>query len=184
MKVKPFLNLTLALLTLSIPVFAQSGKIAIVDTSAFTHPEKGITRLVRARERVEQEFVPRWAEIAALYERMQKEIEKYSFAGPIPTNPQPMTPEERRKLKDTADAIQRSIEQREAAMQLALGKRTKEATAPIHQDIRSHLEAFARERGITVLIDANKSACLVGCDGKEAIDVTEEFIIAYNRLNP
>lgn len=184
MKAQRLLNLTLALLVLSIPVFAQPGKVAIVDTNAFTHPQKGITRLIKAAESVEQEFVPRWTELAGMYERLQKEIEKFSYAGPIPTDPQPMTPEQRRKLKDAADAIQRSIEQREAEMQFAFSKRTKEVTAPIHQDIRSHLQSFARERGITVLIDANKSACLVGCDGKDAIDVTQEFIAAYNRLNP
>ena len=184
MKAKPFLNLTLALLVLSIPVFAQSGKVAIVDTNAFTHPEKGIKRLIKAAESVEREFVPRWAELAGMYARLRKELEKLSFVGPIPTDPQPVTPERKRELKEATDAIQRSIEQRQAAMQLDYAKRTKEVTAPIFQEIRNSLEAFAKSRGIAVLIDASKSACLVGCDEKDAMDITQEFITDYNRLNP
>jgi Skp family chaperone for outer membrane proteins len=184
MKVKRLLNLALALLALGTPALAQSNKVAIVDTSAFTHPEKGITRLVRARESVEQAFAPRWAELAGMYTRLQKELEKLSFAGPIPADPHPMSPERKAKIKEAADAIQRSIEQRQAAMQLAFTKRAREVSAPILQEIRNSLEAFARARGIAVLIDANKSACLVGCDGEEAVDITQEFVDDYNRQNP
>jgi Skp family chaperone for outer membrane proteins len=186
MKAKHLINLTLALLVLSIPVCAQSEKIAFVDMSAFIHPQKGITRLIKTTESVEQEFAPRWAEIAGMYERLQKELEKYSYAGPIPTDPRPMTPERRKELKETTDKIQRSIEQREADLQLDYSKRLKEATAPVSQDIRNHLETFAKSRGITLLLDSSKTACVVGCDKEAtaALDVTQEFIALYNRLNP
>jgi Skp family chaperone for outer membrane proteins len=186
MKAKRLLNLTLALLILSSSVFAQSEKIGFVDTSAFTHPQKGITRLIKAMESVEQEFVPRWTEIAGMYARLRKELEKFSYAGPIPTDPRPMTPERKKALKEAAETIQRSIEQREAELQTDYSKRIKEVTAPISQDIRSHLETFAKSRGITMLLDSSKLACVVGCDKEAtaAIDVTQEFIAAYNRLNP
>lgn len=186
MKATRLLNLTLALLILSSPIFAQSEKIALVDMNAFTHPQKGITRLIKVMESVEQEFVPRWTEIAGMYARLRKELEKYSYVGPIPTDPRPMTPERKRELKETADTIQRTIEQREAELQLDYSKRLKEATAPVSQDIRNHLESFAKSRGITLLLDASKLACVVGCDKEAtaALDITQEFIAAYNRLNP
>lgn len=186
MKAKRFIILTLALLTMTIPAFAQSDKIAIVDMNAFTHPQKGITRLLKIMESVEQEFAPRWAEIAGMYERLQKDLEKYSFAGPIPTDPRPMTAERRKELKEAADTMQHSIEQRETELQDAYRKRVKEATAPISQDIRNHLEAFAKSRGITLVLDASKAACVIGCETQTpaALDITQEFIAAYNRLNP
>ncbi len=186
MKAKRLLNLTLALLILTIPVFAQSEKIALVDTNAFAYPQTGIARLIRVMESVEQEFVPRWTEIAGMYARLQKELEKYSFAGPIPTDPRPMTPERRKELKETADTMQRTIERREADLRLDYSKRLKEATAPVSLDIRNSLESFARSRGITLLLDTSKTACVVGCDKEAtaALDVTGEFIAAYNRLNP
>ena len=186
MKATQLVKLTFALLLLTIPVCAQSSKIAFVDTNAFTHPQKGITRLIRAMENVDQEFVPRWTEIAKMYGRIQQELEKYSYAGPIPTDPRPMTRERRKELKEAADTIQRSIEQREAELQADYSKRIKEATAPVSQDIRNHLETFAKSRGITLLLDASKTACVVGCDKEAtaALDVTQEFITTFNRLNP
>jgi hypothetical protein len=62
----------------------------------------------------------------------------------------------------------------------------EEVTTPIHEEIRRNLETFVEARGITVLLDASKMACLVGCDREStaAIDVTQEFIAEYNRLNP
>src|ERR1044071_5583844 len=186
MKTTRLLNLTRALLTLTIPVVAQSEKIALVDTKAFTHPQKGITRLIKVMESVEQEFVPRWTEIAGMYARLRKELDKYSYAGPIPTDPRPMTRERRKGLKEAADTIQRTIEQRQAELRADYNKRLKEATAPVSQDIRNHLETFAKSRGITLLLDASKLACVVGCDkaATAALDITQEFIAAYNRLNP
>lgn len=186
MKARQIINLVLVLLVQTIPVCAQSSKIAFVDTNAFTHPQKGIIRLSRIMESVEQEFVPRWSEIAGMYKRLQKELDKFSYAGPIPTDPRPMTPERKKALKEAADTIQLSIERREAELQLDYSKRLKEATAPVSQDIRNHLETFAKSRGITFLFDASKQACVVGCDKKAtaALDVTQEFIAAFNRLNP
>ena len=73
-----------------------------------------------------------------------------------------------------------------AEMQTAYNQRSEEAAAPILKDIRRSLELFSQSRGITVLLDTSKSACLVGCDREStvAIDVTQEFIAEYNRLNP
>ena len=186
MKAKQLINLTLVLLIMTIPIFAQSGKIAFVDTSAFTHPQKGITRLTKMMERLEQEFAPRWAELSKMHTRLQQEREKFSFAGPIPTDPQPMTRARREKLKEAVDAMKQSIERYEADMQSAYSKRAKEISDPIHQDIRNSLESFAKSRGITLLLDSSKMACVVGCDKEAtaALDVTQEFIAEYNRLNP
>lgn len=186
MKAKQLINLTFALLIMTVPVFAQSEKIAFVDMNAFTHPQKGITRLIRVLESVEQEFVPRWAEIAKMYERLQKELEKVSYAGPIPTDPRPMTAERKKELKEAADTMQRSIEQRQAELQTDYSKRLEEVTAPVSQDIRNSLATFAKSRGITLLLDASKLVCVLGCDkdATASLDVTQEFIAAYNRLNP
>ncbi|HVF56563.1 MAG TPA: OmpH family outer membrane protein [Pyrinomonadaceae bacterium] len=186
MKAKQIAFLTFTLLILTCPVFAQTGKVAIVDTNAFMHPQKGITRLVKAIESAELELLPRQAELSELYERLRREREAFSFAGPIPTNPQPVTQEQREKLKEQGAATERSIKQKEAEMRLAHSRRVKEVSAPIVQDIRRSLVSFARSRGITLLLDADKAACLAGCEEEStaAVDVTQEFIAEYNRLNP
>ena len=186
MKVKRIILSSFVLLVLTSSVFAQSDKIALVDTSAFSYPQNGIARLIKAIESVDREFEPRRAELSEMYSRMTKLIEKYSFVGPIPTDPRPMTPGLRKELKAQAETMRRSFERKQAEMQLAHSKRTEEITAPIHQDIRRSLESFAKSRGITLLLDASKMACVVGCDKQAAakIDITQEFIAEYNRQNP
>jgi Skp family chaperone for outer membrane proteins len=184
MKVKQLILAALGLLLLTSPVFAQSDKIALVDTRAFTHPERGITRLIKAMKRAEREFAPRRAELSEMYNRLGNGTQ--GFAGPIPTDPRPMTPERRKELQAEAEATRRALDEKDAEMLRALNKRTQELTGPILQDIQRSLELFAKSRGITLLLDASQSACVVGCDKEAtaALDITQEFIDEYNRLNP
>jgi Skp family chaperone for outer membrane proteins len=186
MKVKQLILSSFVLLMLTGAVFAQSDKIALVETNAFSHPQTGIARLIKAIESVDREFEPRRLELSQIYSRMTKIIEQYSYTGHIPTDPRPMTPERRKELKAQAETMQRSFKRKEAEFQLAHSKRTEEVTAPILQDIRRSLESFAKLRGITLLLDASKMACVVGCDKQATakIDITQEFIAEYNRLNP
>lgn len=130
MKAKQLINLTLTLLVLTSPVLAQSGKVAVIDTNAFIQPKKGITRIIRAMESIEREFEPRRAELSDMHERLAGEMEKFSFAGPIPTDPKPMTPERRKELKEKAEAMRCAIEQREAEMQLVIASVAKKLRPP------------------------------------------------------
>jgi Skp family chaperone for outer membrane proteins len=186
MKVKELILSSFVLLAFTSTVFAQSDKIALVDTSAFSHPQSGIARLIKAIESVDREFAPRRAELSEMYARMTRLIERYSFVGPIPTDPRPMSPGLRKELKAQAETMRRSFERKQAEMQLAHSKRTEEVTAPIQQDIQKSLESFAKSRGITLLLDASKLTCGLRYDEKATarIDITQEFIAEYNRLKP
>ncbi len=87
-------------------------------------------------------------------------------------------------MKAEAEKLRGLVAQKEEETQHVYGRRIKEITAPINEDIRKSLEAFAKARGILMLLDASKLACFVGCDQEStaAIDVTQEFIAEYNRL--
>lgn len=182
MKVEQVIFVPLLLLVLATSCPAQ--EVAVIDTNIFGYTRKGITRLVKAMESVDREFEPRRAELLQMHERLQKQLEKFSFAGPIPTDPEPMTPERRRRTKAEAEEMRRLVAQKEEETQRVYSRRIREVTAPINDDIRKSLEAFAKARGIMMLLDASKLACLVGCDREStaAIDVTQEFIAEYNRL--
>jgi Skp family chaperone for outer membrane proteins len=188
MHAKGMINIALAftVLTFTSSVVAQSKQIAVVDTNQFIQPQKGIARLLRALESVEQEFAPKWKEISRLHELAEREVEGFSFAGPIPTDPRPMTRARREEMQDNVKAIRNLIEERKAELERSYVRRNQEVTDPIHKDIRRSLKSFARSRGITAILDASRSACLVGCAEKLAgtLNVTPEFIAEYNRLNP
>ena len=79
--------------------------------------------------------------------------------------------------------MRRLVAQKQEEAQRVYSRRINDVTAPINEDIRKSLQAFAKARGIIMLLDASKLACLMGCNGESgSIDVTHEFIAEYNRL--
>jgi Skp family chaperone for outer membrane proteins len=183
--IKRITLLILILIVLAAPAFAQSGRIAFVDTSIFNDPDRGIKRLVNAVRSVDQEFAPHRAEFLDMQRRLQKQFGMFSFSGPIPTDPRPMTPERRKELKEQAEEMKRDFERKQKEVSNAYNERMNEIAAPIYEDIQKSLELFAKKRKITMLLDASKSTCCAGdCSTMSKLDITEEFIAEYNRLNP
>jgi hypothetical protein len=180
------LPLSFLLLVLAAPCPAQTTRVALIDTNAFTDPKHGITRLVNALSLVEKEFEKRHAKMLELHNLLLRQPSGPGFMGPIPTDPRPMTPERRKQLKEDAEKMRRSFEWEQKELQRAYDKRREEVRIPIFEDILRSLEAFAKARGITLLIDVNNLSCPISCQIESAADIniTREFIAAYNRLHP
>lgn len=186
MKGKQLLPLVPLLLVLAAPCPAQPTRVALIDTRAFTDPGNGITRLVNALSLVDREFEQRHARMLELHNLLLTQPEGSGFVGPIPTDPRPMTPERRKKLKEEAEKMRRSFEWERKELQRAYDKRLEEVRIPIYEDILRSLEAFAKARGITLLVDVNSLSCPISCQIESAADIniTREFIAEYNRLHP
>jgi outer membrane protein len=60
-------------------------------------------------------------------------------------------------------------------------KRQQEIFAPLQDNIEKALEAYAKQRGITVIIDASRAAVVYAAD---SIDITRAFITDFNTKNP
>lgn len=153
------------------------GKIAIIDTEAFANPQGGITRLVNAFNKVNAEFKPRSDELQRLranYEQIGKDIEATKN----------LSDQKALAAKaDQAETLKNDIERKSQDAQRAYQKRLREETQPIYQEIGTALQAFARQRGITVIFDVAKmgEVMFVVNDG---VDVTNAFIADYNQRNP
>lgn len=153
------------------------GKIAIIDTEAFADPKSGITRLVAAFNKVNAEFKPRSDELQRLrasYEQLGKDIEATKSVA------------DQKALAakaDQAETLKSDIERKSQDAQRAYQKRLRDETQPIYQEIGTALQAFARQRGITVIFDVSKmgEVMFVVNDG---VDVTNAFIADYNQRNP
>lgn len=186
MKIKLLATIVLALLASASPCFAQSSKVGLVDTNAFSDPQNGIARLARTVNLVESEFAPRRAALVEMHQRLEKQRQEFAFAGPIPTDPRPMTPERRKQSREKAELMQREFEQEQAEIERDYSNRLNEVAAPIYEDILRSLKAFAVARGITILINAGKLSCPIGCDVESAADlnITRAFIAEYNRQHP
>ena len=65
--------------------------------------------------------------------------------------------------------------------QAAYNKRRQEIFLPLQQDIGKALEAFAKARGITVIVDGSQVPVVYAAD---SIDITRAFINEFNSKNP
>ena len=153
------------------------GKVVIVDTEAFGDPKTGIVRLIRAFESVNVEFKTQRDELqklSAQYEQILKDLNAT----------QRVEDERIRAAKvDQAESLKKQIERKQQDARDAYTKRLRDVTEPVWKDINTALEAYARQRGASVVFDVSKlsAAMLVVNSG---VDITRGFIAEYNQRNP
>lgn len=152
---------------------ASQGKIAVIYSEAFG-ADKGINRFIVAVKGVDQEFQPRRTELQGLqkrYEGLVEDIRKQQSVA---------TPESLRGKAEVADKLKTDIERKQQDAQNDYQKRMNEVLAPLYDDIGKALEAYARQNGISLIIDASKVPGLV-LPVSDGADITSQFISEYNR---
>ncbi len=156
---------------------ADTGKVAVVYTELFVDPKTGIASLVSAASSVDREFQPRSTEL----ETMQRQIQTATDALQKVAAVQEETKSQAEKAR--IEKMRRDYEYKAQEAQADYGRRRAEVLSPHSEKINTALQAFARQRGISVLIDGSKltGAVMVLND---SVDVTNEFIADYNRRNP
>lgn len=173
----------------STPTPAQGGgnaavpasKIAFVNTEAFRDEKTGITKWIVAVKSLQREFDPREKELLALQNRIQtiaKEIETLSASNVVDQKTVIAKQEEGARL-------QRELKFKKEEGDAAFQKRYEDVVGPISKDIGTALDAFARQRGITLVLDLSRLAqmgAILSAD--TSTDVTAAFISEYNSKNP
>lgn len=162
------------------PPNIPSSKVALVNTDAFQDEKVGITRLVNALRGVEREFQPRKTDLDNLRNnitRVTEEINKAAQAGSV------VDPRSLQQKNDQLDSMKRDFERKGQDAQLAFNKRVQEVAGPIYDDIGKELDEFAKQHGITLMLDSAKLAPAI-IMATDSMDITLAFIAAYNRKNP
>ena len=151
------------------------SKIAWIFSEAFQDPKTGIARLTALANSLNREFQPRQTELNQLTQKAQQlndDIEKTkNVADP-------------RTLQQKADQLEQlkvEIKRKQEDAQSALEKRQQEIFAPLEQDIDTALKAYAKARGISVIIDRSRVPLVYAAD---SIDITRAFINEFNSKNP
>jgi Skp family chaperone for outer membrane proteins len=153
------------------------AKLAVIDTSAFFDPKQGIGRFGVLLANLNREFQPRQTELDGMRTRITQltdEINKQQGAGVV----------DQKSLQtkaDQLDALKKDYQRKGEDATAAYNKRRAEIFQPLQEDIGKQLEAFARQRGITIIIDAAQVPVLYAAD---SIDITRAFIQEYNSKNP
>lgn len=157
-----------------------NGRMAVIYTDAFLDSKTGIARFAVLVTKLNGEFKALKDEIQGMQTRgqaLESEIQKLQSA---PEG----TPIDQRSLQakiDQLEQLKKDIQRKGEDAQAAYNKRRQELFTPLQDEVGRALEAFAKARGINVIIDAGQVPLLYIAD---SMDITRAFITEFNSKNP
>jgi Skp family chaperone for outer membrane proteins len=160
------------------PANVPVSKVAIIFSEAFQDPKNGIARFTVTLTKLNSEFQKLQDELNQTAQRLkalQEEITKLQQTpGTTPTQIQAKIASLDQQNKD----YKRAGEDAQANYQ----SRRRELFTPFQEDVGKALDAFAKARNITMVIDGSQvQGVLYAAD---ASDITRAFIVDYNARNP
>ena len=154
------------------------GKIAVLYSEAFFDQKNGNARFNALMTTLNREFQPRQTELDGMRTRISTltdEINKLQQAGT------PVAPQTVQQKAEQLDQLKKDYQRKGEDATAAFNKRRTEIFGPLQDDIGKQLETFAKQRGITVIIDGSQVPMVYAADN---IDITRAFIQEYNSKNP
>ncbi len=151
------------------------ANIAIIDSSAFTDEKQGIARAMAAMRQLEAKFQPVRNELRGMREKlntMRADLQKKQAIQDAKITQQQAEEAERLDVQ-----IKRKAEDAQANYQ----KESLAVLEPLQKDIGDALNAYAQQKGISLLIDVNRVPVIYAA---ASLDVTRDFIAEYNRTHP
>jgi Skp family chaperone for outer membrane proteins len=82
---------------------------------------------------------------------------------------------------EEADRLELQIKRKAEDAQASYQKESLAVLDPLQKEIGTSLVAFAKSKGVTLLIDANRVPVVYAAD---QLDITKDFIADYNRTHP
>ena len=156
-------------------VAVPDSKLAMIYSDAFLDPKSGIARFNSLLTTLNREFQPRQTELQGLQQRintLSKEIDDTQNVA---------APDSIRQKRDQLAQMNTDFKRKGEDAEAAYNKRRGEIFLPLQQDIGKALEAFAKARGITVIVDGSQVPVVYAAD---SIDITRAFISDFNSKNP
>lgn len=156
-------------------VAVPDSKMAMIYSDAFLDPKNGIARFNSLLGTLNREFQPRQVELQGMQTRittLTKEIEDTQSVA---------DPNALRTKRDQLAQLTTDFKRKGEDAEAAYTKRRQEIFLPLQQDIGKALEAFAKARGITVIVDGSQVPVVYAAD---SIDITRAFITEFNSKNP
>jgi len=153
----------------------EPARLAFINSASFLDEATGIKQLVKAGQGLELEFSGTQSELSLLNEKLRTlvgELNKLN-ADPV-ANAKALA-----EKSAIGQKMQQEIAAKQQAAQQAYNQRSQEVQAPITAEIGKELRAFAKERDVSVLIDAAKLGEAL-LDVKPELDLTADFITYFN----
>ena len=158
-------------------VTLPTSKMAVIYTDAFLDQKTGIAKFNIVVGKLNGEFKQAKDELDGMQSRAQTlEAElnnlRQNAATPVATLQTKM---------DQLEQLKKDFQRKSEDAQASYNRRREELFLPLQEEIGKALEAFAKARGINVIIDAAQVPLLYAA---ESIDITRAFITDFNTKNP
>lgn len=157
-----------------------TSKIAVINSNEFMDAKTGILKFTSLANKLNGEFQKAKDDITAMQNRAQALETEINKLRDAPAG----TPIDQPALQAKADQLEqlRKDTQRKAEdAQTAYNKRREELFQPLQLEIGNAIEAFAKARGINVVIDGAAVPLLYF---EESTNITRAFIADFNSKNP
>lgn len=167
--------------TQAAPVVAlPTSKMAVIYTDLFLDQKTGIAKFNSVLIKLNGEFQAVKTELNQMQTRGQQLEDEIGKLQNAPAG----TPIDQRALQtkiDQLEQLKKDIQRKGEDAQASYNRRRQELFSPLQDEIGKALEAFAKARGINVIIDAAQVPLLYAAD---SIDITRAFITDFNSKNP
>jgi outer membrane protein len=161
-------------------VALPTSKMAVIYTDMFLDQKTGIAKFSGVLAKLNGEFQKTKDEIVAMQTRAQALETEINKLREAPEG----TPIDQRALQtkiDQLEQLKKDIQRKSEDAQGAYNRRRQDLFGPLQDEIGKALEAFAKARGINVIIDGAQVPLLYAAD---SIDITRAFITEFNSKNP
>ena len=156
------------------------SKMAVIYTDLFLDQKTGIAKFNTLVTKLNGEFQKTKDDLTQMQNRAQALETEITKLRDAPEG----TPIDQRSLQakiDQLEQLKKDIQRKGEDAQAAYNRRRQELFSPLQDEIGKALEAFAKARGINVIIDAAQVPLLFA---DEKTDITRAFIADFNSKNP
>lgn len=167
-----FFAALLAMLAMS-PAAHAAGRTVLIDTEAFYNPQTGIPALLNAMNLLNSEFKPTSNEIEALHVKIG--TEEKALAAAVAANDSAAATTH----NDTLVLLTRTAKAKSDDASQRIAQRRKVLVGPVEAKVMKAMSAYAAEKGIDVILDANSGPVYVSPSWAKDNDMTADFITWY-----
>ncbi len=154
------------------------SKLAVIFSAAFQDPKNGIARFTVTLNKLNSEFQKIQDDLTQTAQRLKGLQDEITKLQQTPNT----TPAQIQAKIDALDQQKKDYQRRGEDAQAQYQRRRTELFTPLQEDVGKALDAFAKARSITMVIDASQVEGILYA--AEVINVTRIFISEYNSKNP
>lgn len=154
------------------------AKIGMLDLALL---RDGVAELKQRYEKLNAEFAGAGNELSSMQTTLDAKAKVLSDQAATAK----MTQQQVAKLSDDYQSLKKEFDRKQEDYEGLANKRAKEETDPIYTKILSFLDLYAKQRGLTMVLEAGaaRETQTIVFRAKPA-DITDDFIKEYNKAYP